>query len=233
LVGTGRRARGDGGDVRRRGRLRVRAADRGLAHRLRDRPFQEYEGFAFCLSVAVALAALVAFRLVPFHFILAIAAVATFVSAQMLLPVFVTQPGPGAHASAFVVVGGALILIGLALDAVRARRAAFWWYLVGLTAVAVGLGYHAFRHATWGWLLILAVGTVLLLFATVLVRGTWAVFGIAGFYAPIAHYLDVWFGNLGTALALAGFGLVLIGLGMMARRYGGAWPALGRRSAPA
>jgi hypothetical protein len=188
-------------------------------------PFQEYEGFAFGLAVAVAVTALIAFGVVRFHFILLFAVLATFVAAQMLVPVFVTEPGVRAHATAFIIVGSALIVVGLALDAVRARRAAFWWHLVGLVALATGLGYHAFRHATWGWILIFAVGSVLLLLATVLVRGTWAIFGVAGFYAPVAHYFDVWFGNLGTALALAAVGIGLVVLGLVARRLGGTWPS--------
>jgi hypothetical protein len=190
---------------------------------------QEYEGAAFALVVAIAVAGLIAFALVRFPFILAIVAVTTFAATQLLLPVVVAQPSPGDHATAFIVVGGALILIGLALDAMHERRAAFWWHLVGLSALAVGLGYHAFRNATWGWVLIFVVGTALLLLATVLLRGTWAVFGVAGFFIPIAHYLDVWLGNLGTAFALIAVGLGLVAFGIGAHSYGGTWPTLPRR----
>src|SRR5438132_189485 len=129
-----------------------------------------------------------------------------------------SRPGPGTHANAFIVLGGAMIVVGLALDAASARRAAFWWHLVGLTALATGLGYYAFRHASWGWVLIFVAGSGFLLFATVLIRGTWAVFGVAGFYAPIAHYLDVWLGRLGTTFALAAVGIGLVALGVATRR---------------
>lgn len=193
-------------------------------------PIQEFEGPAFALVVAVAVAGLIAFALVRFPFILATVVIATFVAAQLLLPVVVEQPGIGDHATGFLVVGAMLIGVGLVLDLARARPEAFWWHLVGLTALAIGLGYHAFRHATWGWVLIFAVGSVILLFATFLLRGTWAVFGVAGFYAPIAHYLNDWLGNLGTAFALAAVGVGLVALGIAARRFGGTWPALPRRS---
>jgi hypothetical protein len=191
-------------------------------------PFQEYEGPLFALALTVALAGLIAFALVHFHFILAIVALTTFVAAQLLLPVVASRPGPGTHANAFIVLGGAMIVVGLALDAAGARRAAFWWHLVGLTALATGLGYYAFRHASWGWVLIFVAGSGFLLFATVLIRGTWAVFGVAGFYAPIAHYLDVWLGRLGTTFALAAVGIGLVALGVATRRFGGMRPSLRR-----
>jgi len=183
-------------------------------------PIQEYEGPAFALVVVIALAALAAFAVVRFHFILWIAATATFVALELLVPVFVTRPSLSDHATGLIVVGALLVLVGLALDVARARRAAFWWHVVGLVALAVGLTYHAVREgATWGWVMIFVVGTAVLLLASALRRGTWAVFGVAGFYAPIAHYLDVWLGNLGTAFALALAGLLLVGLGLAARLY--------------
>jgi hypothetical protein len=191
-------------------------------------PIQEFEGSVFAVLVVLAVAGLTAFAIVRFHFILAIVVVATFFAAQLLLPLFVKPPGPGDYATSFVVVGGILILAGLALDAVRARRSAFWWHVVGLTTLSVGLGYHAFRNATWGWVMIFAVGIVVLGLATALVRGTWAVFGVIGFYAPIAHYLNAWLGNLGTAFALVGAGLALVALGVAARHFGGVWPVLRR-----
>ncbi len=191
-------------------------------------PFQEFEGPIFAVVVATAAAGMIAFAIVRFHFILAIVAVAAFVAAQLLLPAFVTPPEPGDYATAFVVVGGMLILAGLALDAAPARRSAFWWHVVGLTTLAIGLGYHAFRNATWGWVMIFVVGIAVLLFATALMRGTWAVFGVIGFYAPIAHYLNAWLGNLGTAFALVAAGLGLVALGVAARHFGGVWPVLRR-----
>jgi hypothetical protein len=180
-------------------------------------PFQEYEGPGFALVLAAAVAGLVGFSLVRFPFVLAIVATATFVAAQLLLPVVVSRPSPADHATSFVVAGAALMAVGVVFDLVRARREAFWWHLVGLVALGIGLAYHAFRHASWGWVLILVVGTVVLLGGSALRRATWGVFGVAGFYAPIAHYFDVWFGTLGTAFALAAFGLVLIALGIAAR----------------
>ena len=195
-------------------------------------PIQEFEGPAFALVLAIAVAGLIAFAIVRFPFILAIVVLAAFFAAQLLLPVVVSSPSAADHATAFIVVGGALIVVGLTLDLARLRSEAFWWHLVGLTALSIGFGYHAFRHSTWGWVLIFVVGTVILSFATFLLRGTWAVFGVAGVYAPIAHYLNAWLGTLGTAFALAAAGVGLVALGLAARRYGGTWPERPRRPVP-
>jgi len=180
-------------------------------------PLEAFQGWLFALPLVTAAAGLVAFALVRFHFALALVAFSTFLAAELLLPVFVSAPGPGDHASAFVVTGAALLAVGIALDLRAARRAAFWWHLVGLLALAAGLSYHAFRHASWGWILILVAGTLLLLLAASLARATWGVFGVLGFFAPIAHYLDVWLGNLAVAFALAGVGLGLVVLGIAVR----------------
>jgi hypothetical protein len=184
-------------------------------------PLQEYEGPVVALALATAAAGLIAFRLVPFPFVLAIVAAAASLGGQFLLPVLVTQPSPADHATAAIVIGVALIGVGLALDLRQARREAFWWYVFGLSGLALGLAYHAFRHASWGWILIFVMGTLFLLFATVFARATWAVFGVAGFFAPVAHYLEVWFGNLGTAFALGAVGLLLVAAGIGARQAPG------------
>jgi hypothetical protein len=193
-------------------------------------PFQEYEGTAVALVAAVAVAGLIAFALVRFHFILVIVAFTTFVTAQLLVPVFVSRPSLTDHATAVLLVGAGLIVVGLALDLGVARRSAFWWHFVGLLGLTIGLGYHAFQHTSWGWIMILVAGTIVLLLGASLRRATWGVFGVAGFYAPIAHYLDVWLGNLGLSFALAALGLVLVALGIAARVYGDAVPVFRRRT---
>jgi hypothetical protein len=180
-------------------------------------PTAEYEGPYVAVLVATAAAGLVCYAIVRFPFVLAIVAAAATVTGQLLLPIFRSRPGFGDHANAAVVVGLVLIAAGLALDRRRERRAAFWWYVFGLFSLALGLAYHAFRHSSWGWVLILVFGAVFLLAGTALRRATWAVFGVAGIFAPIAHYLDVWFANLGTAFALTALGVVLVGLGIATR----------------
>jgi hypothetical protein len=193
-------------------------------------PFQEYEGSAVALVAAVAVAGLIAFALVRFHFILATVAFTTFVTLQMLVPLVVSRPSLKDHATAIMLGGAALIVVGLVLDLAVARRSAFWWHLVGLIGLTIGLAYHAFQHTSWGWVLILVAGTVVLLLGASLRRATWGVFGVAGFYAPIAHYLEVWFGNLGVAFALAALGLGLVMLGIGARVYEDRVPVFRRRT---
>lgn len=193
-------------------------------------PFQEYEGPAVGLVVAVTVAGLIAFALVRFHFILVIVAFTTFVFVQLLVPLVVSEPSLADHATAVLLVGAGLIVVGLALDLAVARRSAFWWHLVGLLGLTTGLAYHAFRNATWGWIMILVAGTIVLALGASLRRATWGVFGVAGFYAPIAHYVEVWFGNLGVAFALAALGIALVALGIGARIYGDAVPVFRRRA---
>ena len=72
--------------------------------------------------------------------------------------------------------------------------------------------------------------TAILLLGASLRRATFGVFGIAGFYAPIAHYFETWFGNLGVAFALTALGLGLVALGIGARIYGDAVPVFRRRT---
>jgi hypothetical protein len=185
-------------------------------------PLREFEGPYLAVALATAAAGLACYAVVRFPFVLAIVAGAVWAAGQLLLPVFVARPSLADHANAEIATGLVLIGVGAALDRRRERRDAFWWYVFGLVSLAVGLAYHAFRHSSWGWLLILASGALLLLAGTALRRATWAVFGVAGVFAPIAHYLDVWFGSLGTAFALAAFGLALLGLGIAARLAPGA-----------
>jgi len=181
-------------------------------------PLREYEGPLVLVALATAAAGLAAFRLVRFPFVLAVVAAAVLACGQLLLPVLVSRPDAADRATWSLLVGAALVAVGVALDRSRARRVAFWWHVLGLLTIAAGLAYHAFRHASWGWALILVAGLAFLAFAVVLRRATWGLFGVAGFFAAAAHYLDSWFGTLGTAFALAAFGLGLVALGIGARR---------------
>jgi hypothetical protein len=181
-------------------------------------PLEEYEGPLVLVALSTALAGLFAFRAVRFPFVLAVSAAAVAALGQLLLPLFVTRPGGADHANGAIVTGAVLLAVGIALDRRRARRAAFWWHVFGLATLTLGLAYQAFRNASWGWLLILVAGAGFLAFATLLRRASWALFGVAGFFAAIAHYLDDWLGTLGTAFAIGLVGLGLLVLGIAAQR---------------
>jgi len=181
---------------------------------------EEFEGPAFALALATIAAGVLAYVVVRFGFIQATIAVATLVAAQLLLPVFVSQPSVDDHATAALVIGALLVAIGLGFDYRDARRAAFWWHVVGLATLAAGFAYLVFRHSSWGWIVMLVVGAAVLAAAAPLRRGTWGLFGIAGFYAPVAHYVSSWFGNLGTSFALLFFSLALVALGIALEQHG-------------
>ena len=151
--------------------------------------------------------------LVRFPFVLAVVAAAVAAAGQLLLPIFVrrgrARPTTRTARSRSAL---ALLAVGLALDRRRARRAAFWWYVFGLVDARararlprvperlVGLGADPRRRARSSSRSRVALR-----------RATWGLFGVAGFFAAAAHYLDTWFGTLGTAFALAAFGLGLVG----------------------
>src|SRR5439155_3178890 len=104
-------------------------------------PFQDFHGSVFALGLATVVAGLVAFALVRFEFILAGVALATLVTMQLFLPAVVDRPSDDDHAATLIVTGAVLVLLGLLLDVTSKRRAAFWWHVLGLGAVASGLVY--------------------------------------------------------------------------------------------
>jgi hypothetical protein len=122
-------------------------------------PLREYEGPLVLVALVTACAGLATFRLVRFAFVLAVVAAAVLVCGQLLLPVLVSRPSAADRATWALVVGAALVAVGVALDRSRARREAFWWHVLGLLTITAGLAYHAFRHASWGWALILVPGS--------------------------------------------------------------------------
>lgn len=50
-------------------------------------------------------------------------------------------------------------------------------------------------------------------------RATFAFFGVPGLYAPVAHWAIVWFGNAGTAAALAVVGFGILGAALVFQRF--------------
>jgi hypothetical protein len=101
------------------------------------------------------------------------------------------------------------------LDSSARRSVAFWWHVVGLLAVAGGLGYYAIvRDPDWAWIAVLVVGATLLLASAPLLRATWATYGVIGTYVGVLHYVEEWFGTweAATLMALVSLGLILVGV---------------------
>jgi hypothetical protein len=196
-------------------------------------PFDEFSGWIFVLPLVTIAAGIGAYALVRFPFVFFVVASAALIATQLLAPAFSSHLSGSGHATAFLIGGLVLVAAGIALDVRGERRAAFWWHFFGLSAVAVGLTYHAVAHSSRGWILIFAAGIAVLAGALLLGRATWAVFAVAGAYAPVVHYLASWFGNLGTAFALLLTGLVLVALGVAARAFADTRSGLSARRAAA
>jgi hypothetical protein len=177
-------------------------------------PFTAFSGRFLVLSLLVVVAGLAVYTLTRFAFVLAFVAAGALISAELLVPAVDSGPSPADEATALIVFGLALLVGAIMLDLRSQRRQAFWFHLLGLGSAASGLTYHAVTHSSWGWVLILVAGILVLTLAAPLRRATWALFGIAGVYAPLAHFAAQWFGNLGTtaALALVGCGFLAFGI---------------------
>jgi hypothetical protein len=183
-----------------------------------------FEGAFFALGLATMAVGLVVYGLVRFDFVLAPVVLAALVSAQLFLPAVADRPSSDGRSTTFIVTGGVLVLVGLLLDSRGRRRAAFWWHVLGLGGVAVGLVYFANSEGSGGaWAAMLVTGTVVLLLAAPLGRATWAVYGVAGAYAPLVHYIAEGGGRWQIPLILVIVSLGVLFLGIVVHVYGAAW----------
>src|SRR5207248_6949955 len=122
------------------------------------------------------------------------------------------HPSADDHFITTIVLGAVLVLIGLALDALGRRRDAFWFHVGGFTNVAVGLAYYAGNptgNAERGWVPMIIAGAIVLVCSAPLWRGTWAAYGLLGFYAPILHWL-----TNGVSADSTGYALLLLAIGV-------------------
>jgi hypothetical protein len=189
-------------------------------------PFESFEGHVFVLGLLAIAGGVAVYVLTRYEFAFVSVAGGTLFSAELVLPAIVHRPSASDHATALIVFGLAFLAAGILLDLRGLRRHAFWFHLTGLLALTGGLVYHAASNSSWGWELILVAGLLVLALAAPLRRATWVLFGILGGYAPLAHYAADWFGNTGTAAALAvvGFGIVAAGIAFRAGESG--WDGL-------
>ena len=200
-------------------------------------PFSHFEGVPFSLAAVTIAAGLVAFWLVRFGFVMLPVAVAAELGVQFLLPVFVSHPSADDHVIALLVTGAAFVVIGMLLDARLHRDAAFWWHVLGLFAIAVGLAYYVARgaadrfvpdisphHSTWAWVTMLVLGIGFVISSFAIRRATWAAFGVVGIYAPALHFIDDWSGAWHFPLLMVFVGVSLVFAGAILDVFGATWP---------
>jgi hypothetical protein len=202
-------------------------------------PFTGFEGVPFSIVAATIAVGLVAFWVVRFGFVLLPVAFSTVLAIQLFLPVPVNHPSADDHEVTLLATGAAFLVLGMLLDARRHRNAAFWWHVLGLFAIAEGLVYYSARdevivvsllpngtpHRTsWAWIVMLVVGAMLVVAAFAVRRATWAVFGIAGLYAPSLHYIDAWSSSWRLPLLMVFVGVGLVVAGAVLELYGAVWP---------
>jgi hypothetical protein len=191
-----------------------------------DDPFGDFSGYTLVVAGLTALSALVAFALTRFSFLFALFVASILVCSQLLAAAD-GSPSGADRATAALVAGALMVIVGVFLDAFGRRRDAFWFHALGWLSVAAGLVFFTFqpgRDHDRGWIPMLIVGVVILLASGPIRRATWAFYGVLGYYAPLVHYLRAGLNdNRWTfATALLAVGLSIFALGMVLHRFGGA-----------
>jgi hypothetical protein len=176
------------------------------------------------IDLLTILAALVAIRLFRLPLlVLIVAGVGWF---------FVTDlVSNGGNWAAWVtlIVGGALFLIGLGLDASAWRPYGFWVHVVAGLTVGGALLY--FWHSSdANWALIIVTGLVFIAVGALVSRSSYAVLGVIGLALATGHFSVVGTFNIGggvphvrpwvTPLSYAGLGFFLAFLGLVFFRRG-------------
>ena len=191
-------------------------------------PFEEFSGYTLGVGIATALIGFGAWWLTRFTFVLAVANGAILVSAQLLTPCIDESPSGDERAATALVIGAALVVIGVLIDAFGRRREAFWFEVLGLFSLAAGLVYFTTDPGgdpERGWIPMLIGGAALLIAAGPIRRASWAVYGVLGVYATLVHYLlkELNESRWPFALLLIALALLILLLGMAQHLYGEAW----------
>ena len=195
---------------------------------------QSFQGSLFALGIATMLAGVAAFALVRFPFVFLTVTVAALLTAQLLVPLFVDENGLDDHATAVLVTGAVLLLVGLVLDSVQRSADAFWWHATGLFGLAVGLTWYAFfRDSDWAWITILVLAAVLILGSAPFGRATWASFGVLGIFGAMLHYDLEWTDSWRSPVLMMLVSVGLILLGIVLQLYARLWASRFRRPASA
>jgi hypothetical protein len=191
-------------------------------------PLTNFSGWTLGVSVVTALAGLVAFWLTRFSFLFALVVGAIVVGSELLPATFEKGLTGQDHATAALVTGSLLVIVGVFLDIFGRRRDAFWFHALGWLTVAGGLIYYTIGPSAdqdRGWVPMLIVGVLMVIASGPIRRATWAVYGVLGYFAGIEHYLNKGLdeNNWSFAVSLLGVGLSIFVVGMLLHRYGKAW----------
>ena len=191
-------------------------------------PLSNFGGYSFGVSLATAVAGLVAFALTRFPFVLGVVVGAILLASQLLTPAFESPPSGDDRTTMALVVGALLVIAGVFVDAFSRRREAFWLHALGWLSIAAGLVFWTVDPGgdpNRGWIPMLIVGVLMVIVAGPIRRATWAVYGVLGYYASIFHYLvkELSESRWPFAALLLAFGLSIFLLGMALHRYGKTW----------
>jgi len=190
-------------------------------------PITGFNGYALAVAVVTAVAGLIAYWLTRFTFLYFTVVTAILVAAQFLAEAG-ASPSSEDRATAALVTGGLMVIVGVFLDAFGRRRDAFWFHALGWFSVAAGLIFLIVEPGgdpERGWIPMLIVGTLMVIVAGPIRRATWAVYGVLGYYAPLLHYMVTGLNENGWvfAVALLAVGLSIFVFGMVIHCFGGAW----------
>ena len=192
-----------------------------------DFPLTDFNPYAVGVAIATALAGVAAYFLTRFEFLFFPVVAATIVVAQFLAAAGNASLTSSDRATAALLAGGLLVIVGVFTDAFGYRREAFWVHVGGWFCAGAGLvllivdGGDADR----GWIPMLIAGALLVVVSGPIRRASWAVYGVIGYYAPLVHYLVKGLNERRWpfALALLGIGLSLFVTGILQHRFGKAW----------
>jgi len=192
-----------------------------------DMPLTGFNRGAVAVAIVTALAGLIVYWLTRFSFLFFTVVTAILVTAQFLAVADDSTSGRN-RATAALVAGGLLVIVGIFLDAFSRRRDAFWFHALGWLSAAAGLVFFVVEPGgdpARGWIPMLIVGTLMVIASGPIRRATWAVYGVLGYYAPLLHYLITGLNERSWpfALALLAVGLSLFVVGMLLHRYGKTW----------
>jgi len=192
-----------------------------------DLPVGHFNGYALAVAIVTAVAGLIAYLLTRFTFLYFTVVGAILVGSQFLAEAGGSPTGEE-RATAALVTGGLMVIVGIFLDAFGRRRDAFWFHALGWLSAAAGLVFLIVEPGgdpERGWIPMLIVGTVMVIVAGPIRRATWAVYGVLGYYASLLHYM---FTNLNEngwvfAVAVLAVALSIFVFGMVIHRFGGTW----------